>query len=860
MRTANWLGFSLLLSLFVVFFPVVLNGEDLDRDGIDEMLEEMLARSFLPMIWYSGIESCPEPGVILFHVRPFVPGGSPDTLSITYCFAYYEDCGVNGHSFDLETFAITLYPLDNSQFGYGVHSIKTWAHRGTICEEAEERTYDPLRANVETFGDTLYSSWENVHVSGEKHAFFLNESTCNGHCFGTDICSRDFLMNDGRLVPSVQGQYFDFFNIGEINDHLIENFLYINSNGGFSFNTRNVWGTGWMDENYHLTSPGPPLPVYFSVTTLPYPNPIRPCKDNSIGLDLWYRSLIRVQVFDVPGGELMRDQFLGEYCRDGNDLRLHLWDGYDNMGNCLDDWQKIAKITAYRGGNVYDLSVGFDIDGQPVIKPEKPSNLDLTLIDDHVLISWMDNANNEDWYFVERRAGTCAFAYLATVPGNPGIGIVEYEDHNISVNETYSYRVFASGDGGFSGTTGNHTVTIPECSANPFTIINGPTLNGDSIYSTRMYSAVVEISDPNCTFTQFDWRVSGNDFTDPGSIIGSGDSVWYYAPDIECENENAPAFENKIDVAVTYQGDSDSASTGWFFIQCPPSDTSGCPYLYVWDGEGFIAENNLLPLSEITRESSVDYYQLRTQPAPSQGYYILEIREHDKEYSYLDEIELLFADHSPLSKIGVTQDGKIFEYKKITPPVNAIDSEGNNILEALLDIDGIALQGNIGNDVSVSFNEPGQGVITIMTFPVRRRKSVGPIIIPDENGNRTDQKDHIVGIGLPRHQGGLQFFSIPSTLDNDADLDLTVEWIGDQHVDHIGMVSNDLKLLKSRKLILEEGIHSSAGDVTARLLRLDDNHAELRSGERIRLLFTAPDQPEDMERDFILVSRGYYLK
>ena len=69
------------------------NAVDLDHDSIDDDCEGELAKRFLPRLFYTEDEYCYPPGLILYHVRPYVPGGSlDDGIAISYSMLYYDDC------------------------------------------------------------------------------------------------------------------------------------------------------------------------------------------------------------------------------------------------------------------------------------------------------------------------------------------------------------------------------------------------------------------------------------------------------------------------------------------------------------------------------------------------------------------------------------------------------------------------------------------------------------------------------------------------------------------------------------------------------------------------------------------------
>jgi hypothetical protein len=853
------LGYSLLLSLLLVSLPPLCHGDDLDRDDISDDLEESIAKSFMPWIWYWSNESCPEPGVILYHVRPFAPGGSTDTLAVTYLMTYYEDCGINGHQSDLEVFAVTLYPLDGSPSGYGAHSIATWAHVGTICEKILYKSYDPPRPDLEPSSDTIYSSWDTLWVSDDKHAIFVLDELCDPTCLFSDDCKPELVMNSGQLVEAEQGQSFHMYNIGEINDHLIENYTEINNMGGFSFHPQSIWGVTWIDEMFYYVSPGPELPVYFSVEhNSPYPNPVRKCADNSIEINLWYRSILRAKTFNNLG-HLMKDEYIGELCSDEEGIRFHLWDGYDKLGNCLSSGPKLLELLAYRGADNYQATFRFDVAGDPVPKPPDPSDLTALLVEDYVQLSWLDNAEDEDGYKIERREGSCAYVYLEEIEDNPGTGTVQYEDHDIAPGGDYHYRVFATGEGGFSKVSNETPISVPACAEDPHLIVTGPEIDADSVYSLHSSAVTVEASDPDCPFLRYEWHVSGDTHTDPGTITGSGDIVTYLAPDIGCDMNDAPASTNKIDVTVSYQDKSDSASTGQFYIFCPPpGDPTGCPFLYVYDGSGFVPENNLLPLSEISRGDVTDHYLLTTVPEPIDGRYVLEIREDGHEHTRIDDLELLYVDHIPSMEAGVTQEGKIFLFGEATPPALAVNTRGENLLEALSEIDKKSFPGESGDEVHVKLGQSGSGIIAINALPQPNVKSFGPVIIAGQEGENSERRPHGAGITLPRHMGGLQFFEISKQATGDTDLDLSIVWTGGKGIDYIGGVTAISDEIRVNSLLLEDAIHSNQGDVREELLIKDNIYAELLREEKIRLFFKVPDVDAGIKRDFVLVVHGFY--
>jgi titin len=106
----------------------------------------------------------------------------------------------------------------------------------------------------------------------------------------------------------------------------------------------------------------------------------------------------------------------------------------------------------------------------PPTPPAAPTNLIATLqAGPQVSLAWVDNADNEDGFLVERSDNGAPFVQIATVPAiqpNTGTGNVTYVDATVLAGNTYDYRVAAYNASGPS--VGYATL------AAPVTIPGGP--------------------------------------------------------------------------------------------------------------------------------------------------------------------------------------------------------------------------------------------------------------------------------------------------------------------------------------------------------------------------------------------------
>jgi hypothetical protein len=95
-----------------------------------------------------------------------------------------------------------------------------------------------------------------------------------------------------------------------------------------------------------------------------------------------------------------------------------------------------------------------------VTSPQAPSGLQATLVAGPAAdLAWTDNANDEDYFLLERRAaGDPEFSFLA----NLGADVLSYHDAGpLTAGVTYYYRLRAHGGGCTSEWSNESTVTVP---------------------------------------------------------------------------------------------------------------------------------------------------------------------------------------------------------------------------------------------------------------------------------------------------------------------------------------------------------------------------------------------------------------
>ncbi len=129
-----------------------------------------------------------------------------------------------------------------------------------------------------------------------------------------------------------------------------------------------------------------------------------------------------------------------------------------------------------------------------------------------------------------------------------------------------------------------------------------------------------------------------------------------------------------------------------------------CPFLYVYDGEGYEFVTDLLwrsPLGMITSIGSVapdqtaDYVKIPDFMAPKDGVYSLQITEELWETAYFDLVKLMAVDRPAGTEIFVDEryalppysPFKIYTVEDKRQPRSAVDHRGNDVSEALKEFD-----------------------------------------------------------------------------------------------------------------------------------------------------------------------------
>lgn len=108
----------------------------------------------------------------------------------------------------------------------------------------------------------------------------------------------------------------------------------------------------------------------------------------------------------------------------------------------------------------------------------------------------------------------------------------------------------------------------------------------------------------------------------------------------------------------------------------------GCPFAYVWNGQDYVEENNILPLSTRAERADLDvddYYLIQNDIQPFEDSYLIRIYEPALEQTQLDDIRLAIIDYdAPETMVAITPSGEVQTISNPQPPLTCIDDEGND--------------------------------------------------------------------------------------------------------------------------------------------------------------------------------------
>ena len=305
--------------------------------------------------------------------------------------------------------------------------------------------------------------------------------------------------------------------------------------------------------------------------------------------------------------------------------------------------------------------------------------------------------------------------------------------------------------------------------------------------------------------------------------------------------------EDLVDLSYTYR----------FKVVGTYDPGGGCPFVASRTSSGYIEDNNVLASGVVSGSDILDAYLLAEKPEAIEGEYGIRISENDTDYTRFDRIRLLAVDHSPDLDVAAFSDGSVGPYSVSALPVACHDSEGRDLLNAVLAQDGESALIEEGSWIEVVFpasEQPRGGGVGTRGNPSHK-------IDPPGGGGRDASPPGVLDLTE------LCYRANPCTRILDAQGDLVVEGDlarlrvtapRDFYLDYIFLADRPPEPVLVWNCDVARAQHSAFGDCSGAVAMDDGSYVGLAPGDAIEVIFRAPQQASNYVRDFVLVTEGQY--
>lgn len=419
-------------------------------------------------------------------------------------------------------------------------------------------------------------------------------------------------------------------------------------------------------------------------------------------------------------------------------------------------------------------------------------------------------------------------------------------------------------------------------------ITEGPGLQGVTpgtcIVKGNTYIAYVKAFDPEDLTLTYYWNAEIGLFQNGShQITTSTDTVSFTAVmpqgKVLSSEEYRPHYL-KVTIHNTVGGET-IKSTDYKVANTAEECCAACPYVYTWSGSEFKKENTILAKSEDTqyfKKKAMDFYLLSQPLALSDSGYKLQIREFEKEHSFIDYLTLASIDHPANSKLGISSTGKLYAYSNPRLPISCIDNLGQDCLTQIIQEDTLYFESNSKGYLILNYGT--LGTVEALAKPLREAPGGDPVPDPGKEpcssnkpvpvpvvsqGNiltvevLSDTGWILAGKIYPRAYPGKTLVEFTPYIKAGQELKVKLSWEKRYKANQLAYYDFDTTGFAIDRIPLSSANHSAAGDVTSKLIQEDNAYAELLPGEKIDLYFPCLSLSPEKRRDFVLISKGYYI-
>jgi flagellar hook assembly protein FlgD len=433
------------------------------------------------------------------------------------------------------------------------------------------------------------------------------------------------------------------------------------------------------------------------------------------------------------------------------------------------------------------------------------------------------------------------------------------------------------------------TVDKSDSIGNPI-ITEGPGLQGISpgacIVDGHTYLAYVHAFDPEDHIPlTYHWNAEIGVFQNGShQITTQTDTVSFTAVMLQgkiLSSEEYRPHYLKVTIDNTAGGET-IKSTDYIVANTGEECCAACPYVFTWSGSDFKKDNTILAKSEDTqyfKRKAMDFYLLSQPLALSDSGYKLQIREFEKEHSFIDYLTLASIDHPVNSKLGVSSTGNLYAFSNPHLPISCVDNLGQDCLAQVIEEDSLYFESKSKGYLILNYGIVGSSAS--LTKPLSDHPPGGdPVPDPEKEPCSYDKpvpvpvlsQGNILSVEVfsdtgwilagklyPRAYPGKTLVEFTPYIKADQELKVKLSWEKRYKANQLAYFDFDTTGFTINRIPLSSARHSTAGEITSKLSQEDNAYAELLPGEKIDLYFPCLYLNTERRRDFVLISKGYYI-
>jgi LPXTG-motif cell wall-anchored protein len=305
------------------------------------------------------------------------------------------------------------------------------------------------------------------------------------------------------------------------------------------------------------------------------------------------------------------------------------------------------------------------------------------------------------------------------------------------------------------------------------------------------------------------------------------------------------------------------------FLGLEANEYTSCPFLYTYDGTGYITENDLISVGRNKINEYTDYLFLNNAISPIGGKIAMQVKEIPGEKSSLDFLQLTRVNHPVGTKAGVDAKGLAHTYIAPAAPIQAFKGAADILPDIATDnSNGTLLYDNQSIDLTFAAADLTNGAKLVLKVQgYQHNESIPEVIAPKVPAILVQTPDGAGGwitrgTFYPKQLAAIGVFDLQGVIDPANPQVRLLSVSCNQRVahliDYVGL-DNSADQLTTTVLPLSQALKNGTVDVRSALAVADGQYAALsgKATDQLDLQFTAGAAPAGLN-DYFFTSKGYY--